>query len=153
MANPDTQFISRHLTFMQPEKPTTPKVLSTKYAPFLVAKRNPSSTVGMDTTVFHCTRTIANVSHIPNKTKVIDDTLLWADDLAGSFHQAVNWLDICGRHGIILNPDKFVFGQVRVRRLRDYPYECSPLCEIPRCHPPIPNTVQHHGHTILVWPH
>ena len=50
------------------------------------------------------------VSHIPNKTKVIDDTLLWADDLAGSFHQAVNWLDICGRHGIILNPDKFVFG-------------------------------------------
>ena len=99
---------------MQPEKPTTPKVLSTKYAPFLVAKRNPFSIVGMDTTVFHCTRTIANVSHIPNKTKVIDDTLLWADDLAGSFHQAVNWLDICGRHGIILNPDKFVFGQDNV---------------------------------------
>ena len=55
------------------------------------------------------------VSHIPNKTKVIDDTLLWADDLAGSFHQAVNiWLDIYGRHGIILNPDKFVFGQDNV---------------------------------------
>lgn len=51
------------------------------------------------------------VSHIPNKSKVIDDTILWADNLTNSFHQAVNWLDICGRHGITLNPEKFVFGQ------------------------------------------
>ena len=50
------------------------------------------------------------VSHIPNKTKCIDDTLLWADNLTESFSQAVNWLDLCGRHGITLNPDKFVFG-------------------------------------------
>ena len=49
------------------------------------------------------------VSHIPDKTKCIDDTLLWADDITSSFHQAVNWLDICGRHGITLNPDKFTF--------------------------------------------
>ena len=49
------------------------------------------------------------VSHIPNKTKCIDDTLLWADNISSSFHQAVNWLDICGRHGITLNPTKFVF--------------------------------------------
>jgi hypothetical protein len=34
--------------------------------------------------------------------------------LTASFHQAVNWLDICGLHGIILNPDKFVFGQDNV---------------------------------------
>ena len=50
------------------------------------------------------------VSHIPNKTKCIDDTLLWADNLTESFSQAVDWLDLCGRHGITLNPDKFVFG-------------------------------------------
>ena len=50
------------------------------------------------------------VSHIPNKTKCIDDTLLWADNLTESFFQAVEWLDICGHNGIILNPDKFVFG-------------------------------------------
>ena len=49
------------------------------------------------------------ISHIPNKTKCIDDTLLWAGDISSSFHQAVNWLDICGRHGITLNPTKFVF--------------------------------------------
>ena len=31
-----------------------------------------------------------------------------------SFSQAVQWLDICGRHGITLNPDKFVFAQETV---------------------------------------
>ena len=37
-------------------------------------------------------------------------TLLWSNDLENSFWQAIEWLDICGRHGITLNPDKFVFG-------------------------------------------
>ncbi|GFS27731.1 enzymatic polyprotein [Elysia marginata] len=49
------------------------------------------------------------VAKIPNKTKCVDDALLWADTLEESSHQAVQWLDICGRHGIILNPEKFVF--------------------------------------------
>ena len=51
------------------------------------------------------------MSTIPDKSKCIDDTLLWADDLEASFHQAVQWLDICGRNGITLNPDKFQFTQ------------------------------------------
>ena len=51
------------------------------------------------------------VSHIPNKTKCIDDALLWADTLEESFYQTVKWLDICGRHGITLNPKKFTFGE------------------------------------------
>ncbi|KAK3704765.1 hypothetical protein QZH41_000934 [Actinostola sp. cb2023] len=50
------------------------------------------------------------VSHVPNKTKCVDDTLLWADNLSESFTQAIDWLDLCGHHGITLNPDKFVFG-------------------------------------------
>ena len=50
-------------------------------------------------------------SHIPDKTKCIDDTSLWADDLTASFHQAVEWLDLCGHNGIILNPAKFKFGE------------------------------------------
>ena len=48
------------------------------------------------------------VSHVPNKTKCVDDTLLWSDNLSDSFKQLVDWLDLCGCHGIILNPDKFV---------------------------------------------
>ena len=50
------------------------------------------------------------VAHVPNKIKCIEDTLLWADNLSESFWQAVDWLDICGHHGITLNPDKFIFG-------------------------------------------
>ena len=51
------------------------------------------------------------VAHIKNKTKCIDDTLLWAPSIKDSFSSAVEWLDICGRNGITLNPDKFVFTQ------------------------------------------
>ena len=42
-------------------------------------------------------------------TKCIDDALLWSDSIADSFHQAVQWLDVCGRNGITLNPGKFIF--------------------------------------------
>ena len=51
------------------------------------------------------------VSHILAKTKCIDDALLWSQDIAGAYAQAVEWLDICGRNGITLNPDKFRFAQ------------------------------------------
>ncbi|KAK3771727.1 hypothetical protein RRG08_035782 [Elysia crispata] len=50
------------------------------------------------------------VAEIPNKTKCVVDALLWADTLEESFHQTVQWLDIYGRHGTILNPEKFVLG-------------------------------------------
>ena len=53
---------------------------------------------------------LMRLSHIPNKTKCIDNMLLWADNLTESFFQAVEWLDICCHNGIIFNPDKFVFG-------------------------------------------
>ena len=54
------------------------------------------------------------VADIPQKTKCIDDTLLWADSIEKSFHQAVQWLDRCSRNGITLNPEKFSFGQDEV---------------------------------------
>lgn len=53
----------------------------------------------------------AIVTDFPNKTKCVDDTILWADSIEESFFQACRWLEICGRHGITLNPEKFVFAQ------------------------------------------
>ena len=53
-------------------------------------------------------------SSIPNKTKCVDDTLLWSDTIEESFFQAAHWLDVCGRNGITLNPDKFTFAQNNV---------------------------------------
>ena len=46
------------------------------------------------------------VSHVPNKKKCVVDTLFWATDLEKSFYQAVDWLDLCGQHGIVLNPHR-----------------------------------------------
>ncbi|XP_066931785.1 uncharacterized protein [Clytia hemisphaerica] len=52
------------------------------------------------------------VSDFPDKIKVIDDALLWSEDLEASFyHHSCKWLDICGKNGIIQNPSKFKFGE------------------------------------------
>ena len=54
------------------------------------------------------------VAHVPNKMKCIDDALIWSSSIAESFLQAQDWLDICGHHGITLNPSKFRFAMESV---------------------------------------
>ena len=54
------------------------------------------------------------IMDFPNKTKCVDDTLTWSDSIENAFYQAVQWLDLCGRNGIVLNPSKFVFCQKTV---------------------------------------
>lgn len=51
------------------------------------------------------------VADIPDKTKCIDDALLWSNSIQNSFFQSCNWLETCGKNGIILNPEKFIFAQ------------------------------------------
>ncbi|MEO0686817.1 MAG: hypothetical protein AAFY76_17680, partial [Cyanobacteria bacterium J06649_11] len=48
-------------------------------------------------------------SDFPNKTKIVDDYLLWADNIAECFFKTAEWLDLCVRNEITLNPDKFTF--------------------------------------------
>ena len=36
------------------------------------------------------------IAHIPNRTKCVDDTLLWAESIDQAFWQTVQWLDTCG---------------------------------------------------------
>ena len=54
------------------------------------------------------------VAHINNKTKCIDGTLLWSQNIEDSFKQTCEYLDICGRNSIVLNPDKFQFAKDEV---------------------------------------
>ena len=56
----------------------------------------------------------ALVAHVMSKTKCVDDALIWSSDIAEAFHQATEWLDICARNGITLNPAKFRFAKDRV---------------------------------------
>ena len=50
------------------------------------------------------------IAGVKNIIKCIDDSLLWSDNTEDSFTQAVQYLDLCGHNGIILNPTKFTFG-------------------------------------------
>ena len=54
------------------------------------------------------------ISDINNKTKVIDDTLMWSPSIEKSFFQDAKFLDTCGRNGVILNPPKFSFAKETV---------------------------------------
>jgi len=54
------------------------------------------------------------ISEIPNKAKVVDDTILWGSNMAESFFLTCKFLDKCGSNGIILNPKKFTFGRDEV---------------------------------------
>ena len=47
---------------------------------------------------------------LKNIKRVIDDTLLYATDLDEAFKQMGEYLTLVGRNGIVLNPEKFVFG-------------------------------------------
>lgn len=51
------------------------------------------------------------IEDITNKTKCVDDTLIWSDSIEQAFHDAAAFLFRCGSHGITLTPDKFVFAQ------------------------------------------
>ena len=56
----------------------------------------------------------AIISDFKNKVKCVDDTCMWADSIEASFYQTCEWLDLCARNGITLNPKKFLFAQDRV---------------------------------------
>lgn len=53
----------------------------------------------------------AIISDFPNKVKCVDDTCMWAASIEAAFFQACEWLDLCARNGITLNPRKFQFSR------------------------------------------
>ena len=50
-------------------------------------------------------------SPIKNVERCVDDSVLWTDDIQKSFTQVCEYLDLCARNGVILNPKKFQFCQ------------------------------------------
>ena len=49
-----------------------------------------------------------------NIKREIDDTLLWAKDMEEAFKQVAEYMTLVGRNGIILNSEKFHFGEDEV---------------------------------------
>ena len=143
MAHPGVQLTFNPSTSMPPEKHITPSHSSTRLDRSLKERRKPwngyhSVPIHPDDrhyttfiTPWGCYRYcsapqgyIASgdgyrrydeiTSSIPNKTKCVDDALLWSDTIEESFFQASHWLDTCGKHGITVNPEKFCFAQDEV---------------------------------------
>ena len=57
----------------------------------------------------------AITANVKNIVKCVDDSLLWATDIGKCFTQVCEYLDLCGKNGIILNPTKFKFAQDEVK--------------------------------------
>ena len=51
------------------------------------------------------------IKDIPNKTKIVDDTALWASDIRESFFQTCQFMTLCSKNGVVFNPEKFVFAR------------------------------------------
>ncbi len=48
---------------------------------------------------------------VTDVVRCIDDSCLWSRTVAGSFWLIINYIDLCGRNGVIFNPDKFLLGE------------------------------------------
>ena len=48
-------------------------------------------------------------AEVKDVARCIDDSCLWAANVAASFWHVVNYIDLCARNGVIFNPDKFLF--------------------------------------------
>ena len=49
------------------------------------------------------------ISDVPRKTKCVDDTALWDNELEEHWWRIIDYLELVGNAGIILNPEKFQF--------------------------------------------
>jgi len=54
------------------------------------------------------------IQDVPRKTKCVDDTAIWDEDLEQHWWRTLDLLELLGRHGIVLNPKKFQFAQQEV---------------------------------------
>ena len=49
------------------------------------------------------------IADVPRKSKVVDDTVLWDDDIRTHWSRVLDYLELTGRNGMVLNPTKFQF--------------------------------------------
>ena len=54
------------------------------------------------------------IQDVPRKTKCVDDTAIWDEELEQHWWRTLDFLELLGRHGIVLNPKKFQFAQQEV---------------------------------------
>ena len=68
----------------------------------------------------------------PNHVRCVDDTMIWASSIKESFLQMCTYLNMCARHGMVLNPSKLQFCQdtVNFAGLQVSPTSVMPSAEL-----------------------
>ena len=56
----------------------------------------------------------AIIADVPRKSKCVDDTILWDEDLRTHWWRVIQYLELVGKHGVVLNPTKFQFGSLEI---------------------------------------
>ena len=56
----------------------------------------------------------AIITDVPRKSKCVDDTVMWDDDLEEHWWRVMDFLELVGRNGVVLNPGKFQFSSMVV---------------------------------------
>ena len=54
------------------------------------------------------------IADIEKKTKCVDDTAFWDKSLEEHWWRIIDYLELMGREGIIINPSKFQFAEKQV---------------------------------------
>ena len=54
------------------------------------------------------------MENVERMAKCIDDSILWSKSTEESFHQVAQYLELCGKNGIVLNQSKFQFAKDQV---------------------------------------
>ena len=58
------------------------------------------------------THRFANITEgMENKRSIVDDTLMWSDNIQENFEDVYKLLGVCHTAGLIFNSNKFQFGQ------------------------------------------
>ena len=55
------------------------------------------------------------IADFERKTKCVDDTVMWDADLEEHWWRAIEFLELLGRNGVVLNPEKFQFAQKEIQ--------------------------------------
>ena len=55
------------------------------------------------------------IKDVPRKTKCVDDTAMWDDELTNHWWRVIDFLELLGKNGIVLNESKFQFARREVQ--------------------------------------
>ena len=55
------------------------------------------------------------IAEVVRKQKVVDDVLMYDESIEEAFYHAYDFLTLCGKNGVTINPDTFQFYQQEVQ--------------------------------------